>query len=70
MVFLEKVCLSTQKTVRNLSKKLLELITEFRNITGYAINSKINCRDLLGGPVAKTSHSQCRGPGFDSWSGN
>ena len=22
-----------------------------------------------GGPVAKTPHSQCRGPGFDSWSG-
>ena len=23
-----------------------------------------------GGPVAKTSHSQCREPGFDPWSGN
>ena len=25
---------------------------------------------LTGGPVAKTPHSQCRGPGFDLWSGN
>ena len=23
-----------------------------------------------GGPVAKTQHSQCRGPGFNPWSGN
>ena len=23
-----------------------------------------------GGPVAKTPSSQCRGPGFDPWSGN
>ena len=23
-----------------------------------------------GGVVAKTLHSQCRGPGFDPWSGN
>ena len=23
-----------------------------------------------GGPVVKTLHSQCRGPGFDPWSGN
>ena len=23
-----------------------------------------------GGPVAKTLHSQCRGPGFDPWSGD
>ena len=27
-------------------------------------------RDLPGGPVAKTSRSQCRGPGFNPWSGN
>ena len=25
---------------------------------------------LPGGPVAKTSHSQCRGPWFYTWSGN
>ena len=22
------------------------------------------------GPIVKTPHSQCRGPGFDPWSGN
>ena len=27
-------------------------------------------RDFPGGPVAKTPHSQCRGRGFDPWSGN
>ena len=26
--------------------------------------------DFPGGPVAKTLHSQCRGPRFDPWSGN
>ena len=26
--------------------------------------------DFPGGPMAKTPHSQCRGPGFDPWSGN
>ena len=26
--------------------------------------------DFPGGPVVKTPHSQCRGPGFDPWSGN
>ena len=26
--------------------------------------------DLPGGPVAKTVSSQCKGPGFDPWSGN
>ena len=25
--------------------------------------------DFPGGPVAKTPCSQCRGPGFDLWSG-
>ena len=23
--------------------------------------------DIPGGPVAKTPHSQCRGPGFEPW---
>ena len=26
--------------------------------------------DFPGYPVAKTPHAQCRGPGFDLWSGN
>ena len=31
---------------------------------------KYPIRGLPGGPVAKTLHSHCRGPGFDPWSGN
>ena len=27
-------------------------------------------QDFPGGPVAKTLHSRCRGPGFDPWSGS
>ena len=27
-------------------------------------------RDFPGGPVVKTPHSQCRGHGFDPWSGS
>ena len=27
-------------------------------------------RDFPGGAVDKTPHSQCRGPGFNPWSGN
>ena len=27
-------------------------------------------REFPGGPVAKTLYSQCRGPGFNPWSGN
>ena len=30
---------------------------------------KIGGRDFPGGPVAKALHSQCRGPGFNPWSG-
>ena len=33
-------------------------------------NYKEKMKDFPGGPVAKTFCSQCRGPGFDPWSGN
>ena len=33
-------------------------------------SSRVMSRDFPGGPVAKTLHSQCRGPRFDPWSGN
>ena len=29
-----------------------------------------NMSNFPSGPVAKTRHSQCSGPGFDLWSGN
>ena len=35
-----------------------------------SINSKKRKRDFPGGPKTKTLHSQCRGPGFNPWSGN
>ena len=38
------------------------------NNKGYFIIIRV--RDFPGGPVAKTVHFQCRGPGFDPWSGN
>ena len=31
---------------------------------------KMTMRDFPRGTVVKTPHSQCRGPGFDLWSGN
>ena len=38
-------------------------------VSGNA-NKTNACGDLLGGPVAKMSCSQFRGPGFSPWSGN
>ena len=35
-----------------------------------SVSQKGNSRDFPGGPVAKTPHSQCSGPGFNPWSGN
>ena len=35
------------------------------------IYAKVMARgDFPGGPVVKTPHSQCRGPRYNSWSGN
>ena len=34
------------------------------------MEKNIKKRDFPGGPVGKTPGSQCRGPGFDPWSGN
>ena len=34
------------------------------------LNLNIYMRDFPSGAVAKTPCSQCRGPGFDHWSGN
>ena len=40
-----------------------------QNMTHFSM-LEANARDFLGGPVAKTLCSQCRGSGFDPWSGN
>ena len=37
---------------------------------GSSLPGKPVLQDLPGGTVAKTPHSQCRGSGFDPWSGN
>ena len=39
-------------------------------LQGNMISFKEELGDFLGGPLAKTPHFQCRGPGFDPWSGN
>ena len=37
---------------------------------GPLLPQRLQKGDFPGGPVAKTPRSQCRGPGFDPWSGN
>ena len=38
--------------------------------TNQVVKTKIRRkRDFPGDPVAKTPHSQCKGPGFNTWSG-
>ena len=39
-------------------------------ITQKRVQKRTNPGDFPGGPVAKTLCSQCRGPGFNAWSGN
>ena len=49
------------ETLRKIPKEVLEIkniLTEIKN------------GDFPGGAVVTTPHSQCKGPGFDSWSGN
>ena len=38
--------------------------------SGVVLSSVSSFRDFPGGPMAKTPRSQCRGLGFDPWSGN
>ena len=46
--------------VRNADSQALSKTTE----------SNLNFRHFPSGPVAKTPHSQCKGPRFNPWSGN
>ena len=41
-----------------------------RRHTGCCGGGKKRTGDFPGGLVAKISHSQCKGPGFNPWSGN
>ena len=53
----------------------LELLSfifpQYLNFMIYCISLKKKSReDFPGGPVGRTMRFQCRGPGFDPWSGN
>lgn len=39
----EKQIISVSEEIKILPQKIIELINEFRNVTGYKINTKINC---------------------------
>ena len=41
-----------------------------QNVVVAILLLKISLRGFLGGPLAKTPCSQCKGLGFDPWSGN
>ena len=43
---------------------------ETGTLTRYLKIIRNYCWDFPGGPVAKTLHFQCRGSGFNPWSGN
>jgi len=46
-------------------------VTLARTRTGTGrVTVKTASRDFPGGPVAKTTHFQCRAPSFSSWAGN
>lgn len=75
------IALTEEKVFENEEKKTHSRETDWRVHNPY---NKVNLLSLPqlqhwpkksitnfpGGPMAKTPHSQCRGPTFDSWSGN
>ena len=44
-------------------------VAVFKRMVRLGLTEKVKCRDFPGGPVARTLCFQCRGPGFDPWSG-
>ena len=50
---------------------VLHLLLHLVSVVFLEQDPELRCgRDFPGGPVAKTPHSQGRGPGFSPWSGN
>jgi hypothetical protein len=49
---------------------LIKFDKSYSGFPGGASVKELTCWDFPGGPGAKTPCSQCRGPGFDFWSGN
>ena len=45
-------------------------LTHMDSTAPVHLKTKFVTGDFPGGPVGKTPCSQCRGPGFDPWSGN
>ena len=58
----EKVCKDILQTLNKAERPEVSLERERRTLKC--------CWDFSGGPVTKTPSSQCRGPGFNPWSGN
>ena len=59
---------------KEVAKRLAMRFLKKKKVGGFAqLETRyqdLNERDFPGGPVAKTPSSQCKGPGFDPWSGN
>ena len=55
----------------NISEELFEECdTMILKLIWKIKGSRITKKDFPGGPVVKTPHFQCRGPGFNPWLGN
>ena len=63
----ESLCCTpeTNNTVNQLQFKKQNSCSQ--RYPGWGSRERVGCRVWLG---EKTPHAQCRGPGFDSWSGN
>ena len=57
LFFSHKFCLHNKSYI---FESRLNILKQQKSLSG----------DFAAGPVASTPHSQCRGPGFDPWSGN
>ena len=64
--FSKSYCPACRPTAQTCSLRLCYVT----GITPGILGKKRIRQDFLGGPVARTPHSQCRGPRFDPWSGN
>ena len=70
-----KFSMETRKTLNsqsNLKKNSAGAtrLPDFRLYHKATVSKTVYYWDFPGGPVAKTPCSQCRGPGFNPWSGN
>lgn len=69
--FLLRLCLNKGSVAKSLN--ITELIHHFDFVDEETDSKQLRVKvgkDFAGGPVTETLRSQCRGPGFDPWSGN